>query len=152
MNRVAVERIVVGVLVTCFAIGTTTHTLHFLNVGWVVFSAAPTWMNVYWTVLTGLDPLAAMLLLQRRARGLTLGVAIMLSDVGTNSYALYGLGLPFGFLSLQFQTLFCGFLLGATGFLLRPAPPHGPPDSVNSPSLTISSPAARTLCEPRAFA
>ena len=75
-------------------------------------------MNVYWTALAALDPLAAVLLLWRRSTGLMLGAAIILSDVAINSHALYGLGLPFGFLSLQLQTLFCGFLLGAAGFLM----------------------------------
>lgn len=117
MNRIAVERIVVGVLVAGFAIGTLTHTMHLVNVGWIVFDDAPTWMNVYWTALTALDPFAAVLLIYRRPAGLALGAAIILSDVGINSYALYGLTLPFGFLSLQLQTLFCGFLLGAIGFL-----------------------------------
>lgn len=74
-------------------------------------------MNLYWTALIALDPLAAVLLLWRRSIGLALGTAIILSDVAINSHALYGLGLPFGFLSLQLQTLFCGFLLGAAGFL-----------------------------------
>lgn len=118
MSRSAIEWIVIGVLVVGFAIGTTTHLLHLVNAGWVVFDAAPTWMNVYWTMLTALDPLAAVLLIIRRGLGLALGGAIMLSDVGINSYAFYGIGLPFGFLSLQLQTLFCGFLLGAAGFLI----------------------------------
>ena len=118
MNRQAIERMVVGVLVAGFAIGTITHTLHLVTVGWVVFDEAPVWMNVYWTALTALDPLAAMLLIWRRPAGLALGAAIILSDVAINSHALYGLGLPFGFLLLQLQTLFGGFLLGAVGFLL----------------------------------
>ncbi len=117
MNRPTIEWITIAVLVAGFAIGTTTHTLHLINVGWIVFDNAPTWMNVYWTALTALDPLAAVLLIWRRPVGLALGAAIILSDVGINSYALYGLGLPFGFLSLQLQTLFCGFLVGAAGFL-----------------------------------
>ncbi len=119
MSRIAVERIVVAVLVAGFAIGTLTHTLHLVNVGWIVFDDAPVWMNVYWTALTALDPLAAALLIYRRPAGLALGAAIILSDVAINSYALYGLALPFEFLSLQLQTLFCGFLLGAVGFLTR---------------------------------
>ena len=118
MNRIAVDRIVVGVLVAGFTIGTLTHILHLVNVGWIVFDDAPNWMNVYWTALTALDPLAAALLVYRRSIGLALGAAIILSDVAINSYALYGLALPFGFLSLQLQTLFCGFLLGAGGFLV----------------------------------
>lgn len=113
----AIERITIGVLVAGFAVGTVTHTLHLVNVGWIVFADAPTWMNVYWTTLTALDPLAAVLLIRRRPVGLALGAAIILSDVAINSYALYGLALPFGFLSLQLQSLFCGFLLGAVGLL-----------------------------------
>lgn len=117
----AIERITIGVLVAGFAVGTLTHTLHLVNIGWIVFDDAPTWMNVYWTTLTAFDPLAAVLLIQRRPVGLALGAAIILSDVAINSYALYGLALPFGFLSLQLQSLFCGFLLGAVGLLaVRP--------------------------------
>lgn len=119
MKRPVIEQTVVGVLVAGFAIGTITYTLLLINIGWVVFGAAPVWMNGYWALLTGLDPIAAALLLYRRPIGLAVGAVIILSDVGINSYALYGLGLPLGFSSLQFQTLFCGFLLGAAGFLAR---------------------------------
>ena len=118
MNRPAIQRTATGVLVADFLIGTTTHTLHLVNVGWIVFDAAPLWMNVYWATLTALDPLAAVLLIFRRPVGLALGAAIIVSDIAINSYALYGLDLPFGFLSLQLQTLFGGFLLGAAGFLM----------------------------------
>lgn len=117
MNRVAVERIVVGVLVAGFAIGTLTHVLALLNRGWTVNSSAPVWMNVYWTSLTFLDPLAALLLLRSRRTGLMLASAIMLSDVAINTYAsyLFGFtGVPF---QVQLQTVFLGFLLGAVGFL-----------------------------------
>lgn len=113
----AIERITIGVLVAGFAVGTVTHTLHLVTIGWIVFDDAPTWMNVYWTTLTALDPLAAVLLIRRPPVGRALGAAIILSDVAINSYALYGLALPFGFLSLQLQSLFCGCLLGAVGFL-----------------------------------
>ena len=119
--RTTVERLVICVLVAGFATGTTTHTLQLAFRGWVVFVAAPGWMNAYWTALTFLDPLAAVLLIQSRRAGLALALAIMASDVAVNSYALYGLGLPFGFWALQLQTLFFGFLLGAAGFLWREA-------------------------------
>lgn len=118
MSRQTIKRTITGVLVAGFLVGTTTHLLHLVTVGWIVFDAAPTWMNVYWTTLTALDPLAAVLLILRRPVGLALGAAIIVSDVAINSYALYGLALPFGFLSLQLQTLFCGFLLGAACFLI----------------------------------
>lgn len=116
-NRKAVERLVVGVLVAGFAIGTTTHVLVVLDRGWLVNASAPTWMNVYWTALTLLDPLAAVLLLRSRRAGLVLALAIMLSDVAINTYAshLFGFnGVPW---AVQLQTVFLGFLLGAAGFL-----------------------------------
>ncbi len=115
--RLAVQRLVVGALIVGFVIGTSTHVLQIVNRGWVVFADAPIWMNVYWTSLTFLDPLAAMLLLRARRAGLALALAIMLSDVAVNSYGLYGLDLPSAVWALQLQTLFGGFLLGAVGFL-----------------------------------
>jgi len=61
---IAIERFTIGVLVASFAVGTVTHTLHLVDIGWIVFIAALTWMNVYWTALTALDPLAAILLIR----------------------------------------------------------------------------------------
>lgn len=37
----AMERTVVAVLVAGFMIGTLTHTLHLVTVGWIVFDHAP---------------------------------------------------------------------------------------------------------------
>ena len=54
--------------------------------------------------------------------GLVLALAIMVSDVAVNSYALHGLDLPFAVWALQLQTLFFGFLLGAAGFLWEKNP------------------------------
>lgn len=119
--RKAIERLALGVLVAGFAIGTTTHLLQLFRHGWVVFAAAPVWMNVYWTALTFLDPLAAVLLIRERRAGLALALAIMVSDVAINSYALHGLGLPIAVGALQLQTVFLGFLFGAAGFLWEKA-------------------------------
>lgn len=126
MERRKIEQAAIGVLIAGFATGTITHALHLATAGWVVFDDAPVWMNAYWTALALLDPLTVVLLLRRRRTGsglaLALAAAIIVSDVAINSYALYGLGLRFGFASLQMQTMFCGFLLGSIGFLLpRPA-------------------------------
>ena len=74
--KLTVERLILAVLVVGFSIGTTTHTLQIVNRGWVVFSTAPVWMNVYWTALTFLDPLAVVLLLQRRLRRVGLALAL----------------------------------------------------------------------------
>jgi hypothetical protein len=120
--KITFERLAVAVLVAGFAIGTVTHTLQLVTRGWVVFDAVPKWMNIYWTSLTFLDPLAAVLLLTSRRAGLALGLSIMVSDVAINSYALYGLNSPIAIWALQSQTLFGGFLLGAVGYLWHRQP------------------------------
>lgn len=116
------RRLAVGILVAGFAIGTTTHVLQLVNRGWVVNPSAPIWMNGYWTALTFLDPLAAVLLLRSRRAGLVLAFAIMLSDVAINTYAMRLFDFPGLPAALQLQTVFLGFLLGATGFLWEKAP------------------------------
>lgn len=117
--KITPERTAVAVLVAGFAIGTATHTLQLVTRGWVVFEAAPLWLNAYWTLLTLLDALAILLLLTSRRAGLALGLAIMTSNVIINSYALYRLELPVATWALQSQALFGGFLLGVMGFLWR---------------------------------
>lgn len=51
--------------------------------------ATPTWLMVYFTSLTVLDPLAALLLALRRVEGLLLGCAVLASDAAANGYANY---------------------------------------------------------------
>lgn len=92
--------------------------------GWLPYRHAPTPMNVYWTSLTALDPLAAWLLFRRTRIGLLLTAGIIVSDVAVNSYAIYGLEysgwLAYG--SLQSQTLFLGFVAGSLPYLWRRLP------------------------------
>ena len=45
--KAAVERMAIGVLVAGFAIGTTTHMLTLVDLGWVVNPAALVWMDGY---------------------------------------------------------------------------------------------------------
>jgi hypothetical protein len=135
--RPAVERLIVAVLIIGFAIGTLTHARRLLTAGWVAIPTAPAWMNVYWTALTVLNPFAAVLLLRWRRAGLVLAIAIMLSDVAINTYALHGLRLPS---VLQAQTLFCGFLLGAAGFLGGGRSAHDEAAG-SAPATTIPVPA-----------
>lgn len=118
-----VDRLVVGVLVAGFMIGTATHVVQLISVGWVTLPTAPVWMNIYWASLAVLDPIAAMLLLRRRRAGLVLGLAIMVSDVAINLHAFHGLGLPFRVAALYLQTLFLGFLLGCAFYLWSRSPP-----------------------------
>ncbi|WP_199716801.1 hypothetical protein [Micromonospora musae] len=51
--------------------------------------STPTWLMVYFTSLTVLNPLAALLLALRRIEGLLLGCAVLASDAAANGYANY---------------------------------------------------------------
>lgn len=80
-------------------------------------------MNAYWTSLTVLDPLAIFLLLRFPGAGLLVTLAIMLTDVGINSFVtlMYSDATPHyavGYF-VQLQTAFLGFVLGSAPFLWR---------------------------------
>ena len=51
--------------------------------------STPTWLMLYFTSLTMLDPLAALLLALRRIEGMLLGCAVLASDAAANGYANY---------------------------------------------------------------
>jgi hypothetical protein len=97
------------------------HACDIWRGGWLPYRAAPLPMNIYWTSLAFFDPLAAGLLWRHRRTGLLLTLAIIVSDVAVNSYAIYGLGysdwLAYG--SLQLQTLFLGFVAGTLPYAWR---------------------------------
>ncbi|MFG3582217.1 hypothetical protein [Micromonospora chersina] len=52
-------------------------------------ASVPGWLMVYFTSLTVLDPLAALLLALRRIEGLLLGCVVLASDAAANGYANY---------------------------------------------------------------
>ena len=93
------------------------HILDIVKGGFFPYLFAPMPINAYWTSLAGLDLLAALSLWRHLRLGLTLTLAIMLSDVMVNSYVTYGLDIPVSFAPLQAQTLFLGFVLGCVSFL-----------------------------------
>ncbi|MEV8514886.1 hypothetical protein [Dactylosporangium sp. NPDC051484] len=57
--------------------------------GWPPYPWAPIWLAIYFTSLTLLDPLAAALLLARRAIGLYLAALVLVTDAAANWYATY---------------------------------------------------------------
>jgi len=69
-----------------FLIGTTTHSLDMIYHGWLPYDFRPLPWNIYWTSLTFLDPLAAVLIWVRERWGIVLGVAIMASNIAVNGY------------------------------------------------------------------
>ncbi|MFE2236505.1 hypothetical protein ACFXA4_28625 [Streptomyces sp. NPDC059442] len=52
---------------------------------------APRWLNLYWSSLALLDPLAAVLLISGKRRGTDLVCAIMTTDLAANWYATYSI-------------------------------------------------------------
>lgn len=112
------QRIVLGVYILCFAIGTVGHTLDFLALGPRLYSWGPPLLEAFWSSLVVLDFAVVALLLAAKLRaGLALAAIIMLCDVAANSYALFVLGIDGFAVALPLQAAFLGFVLGSIGFL-----------------------------------
>jgi hypothetical protein len=73
----------------CFLWGTHNHVVDLRRGGFLPYTYAPLPFNIYWTSLTLLDPLAALLLFVLPYHGMVLAVAIMVSDIAVNLYAAY---------------------------------------------------------------
>ena len=92
-----------------FLIGTTTHTLDLITLGWLPYDFRPLPWNIYWTSLTVLDPLAAGLIWVRERWGVVLGAAIMASNIVVNGYTLL-IGYDAFFIPWLMQSAFSGFV------------------------------------------
>jgi hypothetical protein len=93
------------------AYGAVVHLVELAG-GWPPYPWAPTWLTVYFTSLTVLDPLAALLLLARRSTGLYLAAFIFMTDASANWYASYCL--PQGTVASRVaQAVICGLALGS---------------------------------------
>ena len=83
-------RVVVIAAVGVFAYGGIVHLGDLLGVRPDGPGASiPGWLMAYFTSLTVLDPLAALLLALRRIEGLLLGCVVLASDAAANGYANY---------------------------------------------------------------
>jgi hypothetical protein len=120
-NRPAVVRWVVIIYAFCLTGAGLNHACDIINGGWLPYRSVCTALNWYWTSLTVVDLLAATLLFIQPKAGLLLTLAIIVSDVGINSYVRYSVipGGWYGEVSLQLQTLFLGFVLGSFPCLFR---------------------------------
>ncbi len=73
----------------CLLAGMTTHIWTIVTHGLMWdYGGAPLFSRLYWTSLTVLDPLAAALLFFKPRAGLTLTVAIIVSDVMHNTWIM----------------------------------------------------------------
>jgi len=78
-------------LVVVMGYGGAVHLVQVTTGNWPPYSWAPAWLAVYFSSLTMLDPLAALLLARRRAVGLYLVVLVLVTDAIANWYATYRL-------------------------------------------------------------
>jgi hypothetical protein len=77
----------------CLTVGASTHVLTLLRRGWGWnYGGMPPVSVVFWTSLTFLDPLAVVLLFLRPRPGVSLTLAIMVTDAADNAWiiATYG--------------------------------------------------------------
>ncbi|WP_380159737.1 hypothetical protein [Kineococcus sp. R86509] len=116
-------RLAVTTLVLLLAWGCLQHLLDFATDGPRPYTDAPTWLATYWSALTALDPLAAVLLAFRFRTGVLLAPTILLTDVAANGYAIHVLDLggslaPIGQAVVSFLALASAAL---ALHLLRPA-------------------------------
>jgi hypothetical protein len=72
------------VYVSAFAVATLCHVFDIVRGGWLPYTQYALGLNVFWTSLTFLDPLAIALLLHRRRKGLCLALLIITVDVAVN--------------------------------------------------------------------
>lgn len=96
-----------------FLIGTITHALDVHYNGWLPYDFRPLPWNIYWTSLTFLDPLAALLVWVCERWGVWLGVAIMASNVLVNGYTAFIAGYEEFYLGLALQSVFAAFVFFA---------------------------------------
>jgi hypothetical protein len=83
-------KIILGIYVIAFLGATFNHVSDLVRGGlfpYTVWWGVPLCLNVYWTSLTILDPLAIVLLLGRVRIGCVCYLLIMISDVAINIYA-----------------------------------------------------------------
>ena len=115
------RHIVPAIYILALLAGTFTHLRDIAEFGFLPYVNAPLPLNIYWTSLTFLDPLAIALLLRRLRWGVLLTLAIMLTNVPVNFWAsLYVWEVPpLSNVSLLLQTAFLAFVLLTAPRLLR---------------------------------
>ena len=100
------SRPVLIVFGVCLAAACAVHLADLWRHGWLPYHFAPLALNVYWTALTFVDALAAVLLLWQPRTGLALTLLIIASDVTLNLFAHFYLRLHLKPLTLSLQVIF----------------------------------------------
>jgi len=85
-----IVRVIFIIYIIGFSYGTKNHIADIMRDGLFGYDYVPLPINIYWTLLTVLDPLAIILLIFLPFHGMALSVFIMASDIAVNlSVTLY---------------------------------------------------------------
>jgi hypothetical protein len=103
----------------CLSAACLVHVRDIWRHGWLPYRFAPLPLNIYWTALTLLDALGAVLLLVRSRAGLALALLIISSDVALNLFARFYLRLQLEAVALSLQIVFFIAILAATFYARR---------------------------------
>lgn len=124
MKASLILRIVYAV---CLAGATCTHVALHLEYGMLLEGldghGVPPGSRYYWSALTLLDPLAALLMFFRPRAGLALAGGIIVSDVAHNTWILQHLHITFD-ARYWAQVAFLVFLFATFRFAWRGVPPN----------------------------
>ncbi len=90
IKKLNIVRIIFAIYILGFTYGTRNHIVDICNDGLLGYTYVPLPINIYWTSLTVLDPLAIILLLFSPHSGMVLSMFIMATDIAINmSVGLY---------------------------------------------------------------
>lgn len=84
-----VVTVVCAIAAGLLLVGAVVHVTDLLHHGLQAYDWAPGWLNLYWSSLAFLDPLAAALLISGKRRGTDLACVIVATDLIANWYATY---------------------------------------------------------------
>jgi hypothetical protein len=90
------------------------HVSDLLTHGWLPHRFASLPFNIYWTSLTLLDALAAIVFLDHLRVGLAFALVIITSDVALNLFGRFELGLHLNSLALSLQFVFLVLVIVST--------------------------------------
>lgn len=118
------RRISLAIISLGFLGGAITHIVDIVRFGWLPYTFAPFWMNVFWTQLAVSDLIVILMVYKGRTR-IAIGLAfiIMAFDVAVNLLAFYNSNIRAIGLALPFQAAFFGYIIGCGPVLwTTPAP------------------------------
>lgn len=83
-NRI--QKLILFTYIISYIIATSTHLIDLIRLGLFPYEKFPLWANIYWTLLTVLDPLAILFLFVNVRAGLVFYGLIIISDVLINIF------------------------------------------------------------------